>query len=84
MLAREHFLDLGRLDLRLDPVERARQVAGHVLAVLRPLDEDAGVVDPLGERVAQLDVVGEPALALQRLLRDGLIVPEIRRGDLPL
>ena len=82
VLAAEHLLDFGGLDLRLERVERALQVGGHVLALLRPFEQHADVVDLLGEAVAELDVFGEPALALQRLLRVGLVVPEVRRGDL--
>jgi len=50
---------------------------------LRPLEQDADVIDLLGEAIAELEVFGEPPLALQGLLRFGLVVPEGRRGDLP-
>jgi hypothetical protein len=50
--------------------------------LLRPLEQHADVVDFLGETVAQLDVFGEPALPLQRLLGVGLVVPEVGRRDL--
>jgi hypothetical protein len=51
---------------------------------LRPLEQHPDVVELLREAVAQLEVFGEAALPLQRLLRLGLLVPEIGRGDLLL
>jgi hypothetical protein len=84
VLAAEHLLGFSRLDLRFERVERFLEVGGHVFARLRPLEQDADVVDFLGKAVAQLDIFGQPALALQGLLRLGLVVPEIRRGDLLL
>jgi hypothetical protein len=68
--------------LRSESVERALEIAGHVLTRLRPFEEDAQVVDFLGQAVAQLDVFGEPALPLQGLLGFFLLVPETGRGDL--
>jgi hypothetical protein len=82
VLAAEHLLDLGGLDLRLEAIEPALQVGNHIFALLGPLEQHADVVNLLGEAVAQLDVFGEPALALQGLLRVGLVVPEVRRSDL--
>jgi hypothetical protein len=81
VLAGQHFLGLGRVHLRFERVQRARQIRDHVLAALRPFEEHADVVDLPGQAVAELDVFGEPALALQRFLRLGLVVPEIRRRD---
>jgi hypothetical protein len=49
---------------------------------MRPFEQHADVVDLLGEAVALLDVLGDPALALQRLLRLGLVIPETLRRDL--
>ena len=66
----------------LENVKGAAEIGGHVFAALRPLEQDAKVVDFLGQAVAQLDVLGKTALTLEGLLRCGLVVPEIGRGDL--
>jgi hypothetical protein len=49
--------------------------------LLGPVDEDTDVVDLTGELVAQLEVVGETAATLERLLRVSSVFPEIRSGD---
>jgi hypothetical protein len=82
VLATEHLLGFSAVDLLFERVEGLGQVGGDVLAALRPFEEDANVVDLSGKAVAQLEVLGEPALALQGLLRLGLIVPEVGGGDL--
>jgi hypothetical protein len=82
VLAAEHLLGLGGINLRFQRVERPRQVGANVLAALRPLEQDADVVNFLGKAVAQLEVFGEPALPQQRLLRFGLVVPECGSGNL--
>jgi hypothetical protein len=82
VLAAQHLLGFGGVDLRLERVERLAKVGGDVLSALRPFNEHAEVVDLLREAVAQLEVVGKPALPLQRLLRLGLVVPEPGGGDL--
>jgi hypothetical protein len=79
--AAKHLLDLGGLHQRLERVDRTQQVAGDVLALLRPFEEDAEVVELGNERVAQFDFFGEPLATLQRLLRFGLIRPEVRCRD---
>jgi hypothetical protein len=84
MLAAEHLLDFGGVHLRLEAVEAALEIGKHLFALLRPFEQHAEVVDLLGETVAQLDVFGEPSLALEGLLRVGLVVPEIRRRDFQL
>ena len=81
VLAAEHLLDLGGLDFGLEFVEAALQVGGHVLAGVGPLDQDAEIGDPPAERVAQLGVLAQAALPLQRPLRLLLVVPEVGRGD---
>ena len=50
--------------------------------ILFPKDQDADVVDLLGEAVAELDVFGQPPLALEGFLGLGLVVPEVGRRDL--
>jgi hypothetical protein len=81
VLAAEHLFDFSGFHLRFDSVERALQIGGHVLALLRPFEQHTQVVDLRGEAVAQLDVLREPPLPLECLLRVGLVVPEIRRPD---
>jgi hypothetical protein len=84
VLAAEHLLGLGRLDFLLQRVERPLEIAGDILAGLRPLDEHADVVDLAGEMVAKLEVVAQPATALEYSLRLGLVAPEVGFGDLLL
>ena len=67
----------------LERVERLGEIRDDVFAAVRPFQQDADVVDFLGEAVAEFEVLGEPALALQRFLRLGLVIPEVRRRDLP-
>jgi hypothetical protein len=81
VLAAQHLLDLGRFDLLFKRIEPALQLAAHVLALLRPIEQHAEVVEFLGERIPQIDVVGDAAAALERLLCLGLIFPEIGGGD---
>jgi hypothetical protein len=82
VLPAEHLLGLGGFDLLRQVVERPAEVAGNVLAPLGPFKEDADVVAPLPERVAEIDVFRQPAAAPQRRLGVGLVAPEVRRGDL--
>jgi hypothetical protein len=84
MLAAQHLLGFSRVDLRFEGVEGLAEVRGDILAALRPFEEHADVVDLSGEAVAELYVLRKTALPLKRLLRLGLVVPEIRRGDLLL
>jgi len=81
VLAAEHLLGFDGIDLRLERVERLRQIRRHVLVAAGPFEQDADVVDLLAEAVALLEVFGETALPLKVLLGFGLVVPEIRRGD---
>ena len=81
MLAAEHLLDLGGLDLGVELVEAALQVGDHVLAGAGPFDQHAEVGDAAAERVAQLRVLAQAAAALQGALRLLLVLPEVRRRD---
>jgi hypothetical protein len=83
VLAAKHLLGFGRIDLGFERVERPREIGRDILAAVRPFEQHAKVVELFREAVAQLEVFGEPALALQGFLRVGLVVPEIRRADLP-
>jgi hypothetical protein len=81
VLAAEHFLGFSRVYLILERVKGLAEIRRDVFSALRPLEQDADVVDLLGEAVAELDVFGKPPLPLQRFLGFGLVVPEIGRGD---
>jgi hypothetical protein len=82
VFAAEHLFGFRGVDLLLERVEGLGQIGGDVFTTLRPFEEYADVVDFLGEAVAELDVFRKTALPLQRLLRLGLVVPEVGRGDL--
>jgi hypothetical protein len=82
VLAAKHLLGLGGFNLLLERIQRPLEIGGDVFPALHPLEQDAEIVDLLGEAVAQFEVLGETALTLQRLLCFGLVVPEIRGGDL--
>jgi hypothetical protein len=64
VLAAKHLLRLSRVDLLFEGVEGLGQIAGHILAALRPFEQDTDVVDLLGEAVAKLNVFGETSLPL--------------------
>ena len=81
MLTAEHLLGFGGVDLRFERVDRLGEIGADVFTALRPFEQDAEVVGLLGKAVAQLDVFRDAALPQQGLLRVGLVVPEIGRGD---
>jgi hypothetical protein len=82
VLAAKHLLGFDRCDLIFERVDRTLEIGLDRLAGLRPFDQHTEIVDLLAKAVALFDVFGEAALPLQRLLRLGLVVPEIRRRDL--
>ncbi len=49
VLAAEHLLDLGRLDFGLERVERLEEIGADVLALARPFEQHAEVVEPPSE-----------------------------------
>jgi hypothetical protein len=81
VLAAEHLLGFARIDLRLEVVERAREIVADRLPRLRPFDEDAEIVNASLEAAAQIAVFLETAPPLQELLRPLLVFPEIRVCD---
>jgi len=81
MLAAEHLLGFGGLDLLAQRIERTRQVGEHVFAAARPLEQHADVVGLGRQAGAELEVLGEPPLALKGFLGVGLVVPEAGRRD---
>ncbi len=82
MLAAQHLLRLSRFDLLVERIEGASQVSQHVFPTARPFQQHANVVGLRGQAGAELDVLRQTALAQQRLLCVGLVVPEVGRGDL--
>jgi hypothetical protein len=81
MLAAEHLSRLGRLDVRLELVEAFDEIVFNGLARFGPLDEHAQIVGTALERLADGQLLFEPAPPLQQLLRFGLVLPEVRVGD---
>ena len=84
VLAAEHLLDLAGLDLALQVVEPAREVAADVFAGVEPLAQHAQVVGAPPQRLQERDVFIEAPASLQHLLRLGLVVPEVGRAGLRL
>jgi hypothetical protein len=82
VLAAEHLLRLAGVDLRGEIVERAREVVLDGLAGFGPLDEHGQIVGTPLQRRREVAVLFQPAPALQDLLRTGLVLPEVRGGDL--
>ena len=62
-------------------VEAFQQIAVDGLARPGPLDEHAQIVGAALQRLAERQLLFEPAAALQQLLRLGLVLPEIGIGD---
>jgi hypothetical protein len=81
VLAAKHLLDFGGFDFGVERLDRALQVGGDVLALLRPLEQDAEIVQLADQGIAEIDLFAQAAPALKRLLRLGLVLPEVRRGD---
>jgi hypothetical protein len=81
VLAAQHLLRLTGVHLGRQLVERPAQFLGHQLARFRPLDEHLQIVAAAAQRLAEPEVLLEPAAALQQLLGAGLVLPEIRRRD---
>jgi hypothetical protein len=79
--AAEHFFDFGRFDGGLELVQTTHEVAGHILALTCPLDEDAKILGAALQRLTRGGVFLDPAPALQDLLGLGLVLPEIGLGD---
>jgi len=52
VLAAEHLLGLGGVDLLFEPIKSPREVGGYVFATLRPLEEYADVVGLFCETAA--------------------------------
>jgi hypothetical protein len=77
----EHLFRFGGIHAGGQIVERAAQIVGDGLPRPGPLDEDGDVVQPPGERSAQLEILFEPPAPLQELLGGRLILPEIRLRD---
>ena len=83
VFATQHLLGFGGLDLIFERVEGLLQVGEHVLAVLGPFEQDTDIVDFLGKAVAEFDVLGKAALALQCFLGLRLVIPKLGSRDFP-
>jgi hypothetical protein len=78
-LARKHRANLGGLDVAGVALERPVEIHRDVLALPRPVGEDAEVVGLAAKRLGERAVALDALAALQNPLRAGLILPEIRR-----
>ena len=81
VLAAKHLLGFGGIELLFERVQRRLEVGGDVFASAGPFEQDTDIVDTFVEAVAQLEILRQPALPLQSLLRFRLVVPEVRGGD---
>jgi hypothetical protein len=80
MLAAEHLLDFGGLDLLIERLDRLSEFSVHGFAGFGPFDQNGQVVALLPERHQEIPVLFEPPAALQDFLRFSLIFPEVWRG----
>jgi hypothetical protein len=78
VLATQHLLDLGRLHLLVERVERLAELRVDRLACLDPFGQHAEIVALLPQRGEQIAVLLQAPAALEDLLRFGLIFPEVR------
>jgi hypothetical protein len=76
VLAAEHLVRLGDIDLGLQVVEAPGQVGGDVLSGVGPLDEHAEIVGAALQRAFQRLLVFEAPAPLHDFLRFSLVVPE--------
>jgi hypothetical protein len=83
-VAAEHRADLAGLNIAREHVDGPLEIRRDVLALSRPVDENGDVVLLLAQRLRQDAVVIQPAPTLQRLLRRGGILPEVRGRNLRL
>jgi hypothetical protein len=82
VLAAEHLLGFGGIDLRFERIECAFEIGPDILTAARPFEQHAKVVDLGGKAVAQLEILREAALPLEGFLCLGLVVPETGSADL--
>jgi hypothetical protein len=80
VLATQHLLGLAGVNLTRQIVQRAPEVLGDRLTGLGPFDENRQVLDTSPQPVAEVAIFFEAAAALKKLLRGGLVFPEIRLG----
>jgi len=81
VLAAKHLFDLPGLHFLVEGIERLAKLGIHSFAGLGPFDQHGQVVAFLLERSDEVEILFEPAAALQHFLRVGLVLPEIgRRG----
>jgi hypothetical protein len=63
VLAAQHLLGFCGVNLRFERVDRALEIGADVFPALHPLEQHAEIVGLFRKAVAQLDVLGETALA---------------------
>src|SRR5580700_10578905 len=83
-IARQRRPDLGGIEVARELAEATRQVGPDVLALTRPVDEDAEIVGLPPKRFRERAIGLEPPPALQDLLGVGLVLPEVGCGGLRL
>jgi hypothetical protein len=77
VLAAEHLLDFAGIDQAREFVDAGRQLGRHVFALACPFDEHTKIFSAFAERADQLDFLLDSPAALEKLLRLGLVGPEI-------
>ena len=80
VLATEHFLDLAGLHFLIERIKGLAELSVDGFSSLRPFDEHRQIVALLFQRSNEIELLLQPATALQNLLGFGLVFPEIRRG----
>ena len=80
VLAAEHLLGLGGLDLGLELVEPALEIGADVFPGRGPFEQHADVVGAALQRLAQGEVALDAPPPLHHFLRLGLAAPEVGRG----
>jgi len=80
VLAPEHLLGLGGLDLHGERVETGRELGQYVLTLGGPLHQHREILFAFSQALDQIAFFFEPPAALEHLLRFGLVFPEIGRG----
>jgi len=77
-LAAEHRADFGRLDVAAIGLDTPLEIGEHILALLRPIDENLQVLGLAAERFGEGEIVLETAPPLLCFLGVRGILPEVR------
>jgi hypothetical protein len=81
VFAAQHLLGLAGIDERGEIVQAGREIVRDGLPGLRPFEQHRQVLDTASQRLAEVAILFEPAPALLRLLRGGLVLPEVGGAD---